>query len=80
MKKINSRFLIATLVLVITCLSISAQELSQVVPEEVGLSSERLQRLSAVFQWYVDDGKLSGIRNRTEDDVRHIPNRHIYSA
>ena len=43
-----------------TCTSISAQELSKTKPEEVGLSSERLQRLSEIQQGYVDDGKLSG--------------------
>ena len=59
-KKIFPHFLITTLVLLTTCTSISAQELSKAKPEEVGLSSERLQRLSSVFQEYVDDGKLSG--------------------
>src|SRR6476469_8809859 len=29
-------------------------------PEEVGLSSERLQRLTDTFQGYVRDGKLAG--------------------
>ena len=36
------------------------QALPRVQPEAVGLSSERLQRLSDVFQGYVDDGKLAG--------------------
>jgi CubicO group peptidase (beta-lactamase class C family) len=30
-------------------------------PESVGLSSERLQRLRAVMQRYVDDGRISGV-------------------
>lgn len=60
LRKFNPRFLLAVFVLLITCSSISAQDLSKAKPEEVGLSSERLQRLSAVFQGYVDEGKLSG--------------------
>ncbi len=60
LRKFNLRFLLAAFVLLITCSSVSAQELSRAKPEELGLSSERLQRLSAVFQEYVDEGKLSG--------------------
>jgi len=37
-----------------------AQDLTQAPPEDVGLSSERLQRLSDVLQDYVDDGRLAG--------------------
>ena len=35
--------------------------LSRVAPEAVGLSSERLERLSAAMQGLVDDGRLAGI-------------------
>jgi CubicO group peptidase (beta-lactamase class C family) len=37
-----------------------AQELPRAKPEDVGMSSERLQRLTSTFQKYVDDGKLPG--------------------
>lgn len=37
-----------------------AQELPVAKPEAVGLSSERLQRLSTVFQAYADDKKMAG--------------------
>ncbi len=37
-----------------------AQALSRALPEEVGLSSERLERLSTVLQGYVREGKLAG--------------------
>ena len=37
-----------------------AQNLAPVAPEAVGLSSERLARLDAVFEAYVADGKLPG--------------------
>ncbi len=38
-----------------------ARDLATVKPEEVGISSERLQRLSAGMQQLVDGGKLAGI-------------------
>jgi CubicO group peptidase (beta-lactamase class C family) len=37
-----------------------AQEFVRVVPERVGMSSERLEYLTHTFQEYVDAGKLSG--------------------
>lgn len=40
--------------------ALQAQGLSRTQPQEVGLSAERLQRLSDVLQGYVDDGKLAG--------------------
>jgi CubicO group peptidase (beta-lactamase class C family) len=40
--------------------SISAQRLPTVVPEEVGLSSERLQRIGDVFEGYVEEGRIAG--------------------
>ncbi len=40
--------------------SVSAQRLPLAVPEEVGLSSERLQRIGDVFQDYVDGGRIAG--------------------
>ena len=40
--------------------SISAQRLPLAVPEEVGLSSERLERIGEVFRGYVDEGRIAG--------------------
>ena len=40
--------------------SISAQRLPRAVPEEVGLSSERLERIGEVFQDYVEEGRIAG--------------------
>ena len=40
--------------------SISAQRLPLAVPEEVGLSSERLERIGEVFQDYVEEGRIAG--------------------
>jgi len=49
------------LLLALAAPSVFAQALPRVAkPEEVGLSSERLQRLTDAFQGYVKDGKLAG--------------------
>ncbi|MCZ6679929.1 MAG: serine hydrolase [Candidatus Poribacteria bacterium] len=41
--------------------TVSGQGLPTATPEDVGLSSTRLQRISPVMQRYVDDGKLAGV-------------------
>ncbi len=57
----RTRLLTSWLVLsVVTCMPALAQGLSRTEPEDVGLSSTRLRRLSAVFQDYVEDGRLAG--------------------
>jgi CubicO group peptidase (beta-lactamase class C family) len=38
-----------------------AETLPAATPESVGLSSERLQRLRAVMQQYVDEGRIAGV-------------------
>jgi CubicO group peptidase (beta-lactamase class C family) len=49
------------LLLALAAPSLFAQALPRAAkPEEVGLSSERLQRLTDTFQGYVKDGKLAG--------------------
>jgi len=40
--------------------SLGAQSLPRATPEEVGLSSERLERVGEVFQGYADEGRLAG--------------------
>ncbi|HEX9651690.1 MAG TPA: serine hydrolase domain-containing protein, partial [Cyclobacteriaceae bacterium] len=39
---------------------VSSQELVRVTPEEVGMSSERLGRVTGVFNEYVEAGKIAG--------------------
>ena len=39
----------------------AAQQWTEVAPEEVGMSSDRLQRLTDVMQAYVDDGQIAGL-------------------
>jgi CubicO group peptidase (beta-lactamase class C family) len=55
-------FLTVALVLTLAMAApvLRAQALVRAQPEEVGLSSERLHRLTAVFEKYVKDGKLPG--------------------
>jgi CubicO group peptidase (beta-lactamase class C family) len=61
MTSLRSRLFISWLVLVpVVCGPAFAQDLARALPEEVGLSSERLQRLSDVLQDYVDEGRLAG--------------------
>jgi len=40
--------------------ALSAQRLPLATPEEVGLSSERLQRIGETFQTYTEEGRISG--------------------
>ena len=40
---------------------VAAEQWTEVAPEEVGMSSDRLQRLTDVMQAYVDDGQIAGL-------------------
>ncbi len=55
----RSSFILFTVVLVLTSVSY-AQELPTAKPEDIGFSSERLQRIDAVFSAYVTDNKMAG--------------------
>ena len=44
----------------VTLVALAAEPLPRAKPEEVGISSERLNRLTTTFQKYVDDGRLAG--------------------
>src|SRR6056300_372466 len=57
MKKISSLF---TLLLFTFSFPLIAQELERVSPEEVGVSSDRINQLTSVMQEYVDQNKMSG--------------------
>jgi CubicO group peptidase (beta-lactamase class C family) len=52
----------ASLGLALLCLSLAAaaQSLRTVAPERVGMSAQRLERLSDALQKYVDDGQVAG--------------------
>lgn len=60
MKFLRARIVASWLVLVLAAAVLLAQELPRAHPVEVGLSSERLQRLTDAFQAYVKEGKLAG--------------------
>lgn len=52
--------LAVALLLLLVPQALLAQGLVRVTPEEVGLSSERLDRLSLALERYVDEGRLAG--------------------
>ncbi len=62
MPKLTCRPFFALLILFLTfsTLLLPAQELPLAKPEELGMSSERLQRLTATFKQYADDKKMAG--------------------
>ena len=51
---------VALFILFFLSLPISAQQWKAVPPDKVGMSAERLQRLTEVLNGYVNDGKLAG--------------------
>jgi CubicO group peptidase (beta-lactamase class C family) len=56
--KFAYRWFLVSALLVVTSLGAGAFEAAK--PEDVGLSSERLERLDAALQGYVDDGRIAG--------------------
>ncbi len=58
MTKHITRFLVSTLLL--TCLPLSAQELPSVQPEEVGLSSRKLEKVDKIVEGLVASNRLAG--------------------
>jgi len=54
---------IIALLLFLVCLTsyATSQGLPTATPEDVGMSSERLERINPVMQRYVDEGKLAGV-------------------
>ena len=47
--------------LLIACTNLSAQPLPEASPESVGISSERLDRVDALFESYIADGRMAGV-------------------
>ena len=52
--------LVVVFVLLLVPQTLAAQGLVRVTPEEVGMSSDRLDRLSLALESYVDEGRLAG--------------------
>ena len=52
---------ILSLLLLIMCGVAAAQTLPTVTPEKVGMSADRLERITRMTQGYVDEGKIAGI-------------------
>jgi CubicO group peptidase (beta-lactamase class C family) len=55
-----ARLLSILIALALAAAPLAAQSLPRAMPEEVGLSSERLERVGEVFQGYADEGRLAG--------------------
>src|SRR5688572_15946059 len=55
-----ARSLFAVLLFSTLVQPLSGQDLPRARPEEVGLSTQRLERLTSTFQKYVDDNRLAG--------------------
>ncbi len=61
MSKICSRFIASVLLVLAFAGSVAAQKLQRAIPEEVGLSSARLERLSTALTKYVEKEQLPGV-------------------
>ncbi len=61
MSKIRSRFVASVFLVLALATSVAAQQLPRAIPEEVGLSSARLERLSSVLTQYVEEEQLQGV-------------------
>lgn len=59
-KQLRSALVLAAATVVLSA-QVSAQDLSYGSPESVGMSSDRLERISPVLQQYVDSGELVGV-------------------
>jgi CubicO group peptidase (beta-lactamase class C family) len=55
------RLLLAFAILLLVAPALRAETPPAATPESVGLSAERLQRLRAVMQQYVDEGRVAGL-------------------
>ena len=60
MTSVQRRLLTLVVAFLLVAQTLFAQGLSPAKPETVGMSSERLGRLTEVLQAYVDDGRLAG--------------------
>lgn len=58
-KSLRLQFIVFILIF-IPHVTLQAQELERIHPEEAGLSEERLQRLTTVFEQYAEDQKMAG--------------------
>ena len=60
LSRIRYATFVALLIVVLAPQALLAQGLTVAAPEAVGMSSERLERLTAALQGYVDEGRLAG--------------------
>jgi type IV secretory pathway VirB2 component (pilin) len=76
--KITKRMMLVTLVFILVTSIASAQGIPQAKnPEKVGLSKERLQRISAWIQGDVDKGIVPGAVVMVCAKARSLTTRHL---
>ncbi len=61
MKSIIRSFVSISCIIILFTVPVFAQGLPVSSPEDVGMSAERLERMSAKMHEYVDQGKLAGM-------------------
>ena len=61
MRNLRRPFLAAAVAVLATTALLQAQSLQHATPEDVGMSSERLERLTRTLQDYVQADRLSGV-------------------
>ncbi|MFQ6036646.1 MAG: serine hydrolase domain-containing protein, partial [Sedimentisphaerales bacterium] len=61
MMMISARIRVYLLIALLVVSTSLAKELGTASPEEVGISSVRLQRINKVVQQYVDEGRIAGV-------------------
>jgi hypothetical protein len=57
----TKRFTTLITIVLILGISVTAESLPKAIPEKVGLSSKRLERVSELFQDLVDQQQLAGV-------------------
>jgi len=60
MPRIHARSVVSLLLVLAFAGGAAGQEMPRAIPEEVGLSSARLEQLGSVLEQYVEDGRLPG--------------------
>ena len=64
--------IVVMLFVLVASFGVQAKPLPNTKPERVGMSSERLQRMSELSQRYVDEGKVAGIVNIVARDGKIV--------
>jgi CubicO group peptidase (beta-lactamase class C family) len=72
MKNLKRTPISFVLILCLMVLPLAAQQLPRVDPDKAGMSAERLERITAVMQQYVDQGRLPGMVTLVARDAKIV--------